>query len=109
MAAAMGGLGVALQASVNSWEIGGEHGGLTFTFVNTVSNLMGILAPIACGMLTDSLGVQTGFTAAFWLTAGLNVIGTVVFVTFVTVKPQKQQSHSKQTDKVSNQEQRITC
>ena len=107
MTVAMGALGVSLQGAVNSWEIGGEHGGLTFTFVNTVSNLMGILAPLVCGMLTDSLGVRAGFTAAFWLTAGLNVIGLVVFVTFVSVDSE-QQLDRKQTETGSNEEETIT-
>ena len=107
MTVAMGALGVSLQGAVNSWEIGGEHGGLTFTFVNTVSNLMGIAAPLVCGILTDSLGVRAGFTAAFWLTAGLNVVGLVVFVTFVSVDSE-QQLDRKQTETGSNEEETIT-
>ena len=95
-----------VTGAVNAWEIGGEHGGLTFTFVNAVSNLMGVLAPVVCGILTDSVGMRAGFTAAFWLTAGLNAIGTVVFVAFVSVKSE-QQLDRKRTDIGSNEEDTI--
>merc|ERR1712032_1761851 len=87
MAATMGALGVSLPTwTVNALELGGEHGGLTYTFVNNLSNLAGIVAPIMCGILVDRLGDRAGFTAAFWLAAGLNVLGMLVFVTFVSVK-----------------------
>ena len=98
MTAAMGALGLVIPIwQVNAMEIGGEHGGLTYTFVNNLANLAGILAPVVCGMLTDAMGKRAGFTAAFWLSAGVNVIGTVIYVVFVSAKSE-QQLDKKKTD-----------
>ena len=89
MTAAMGALGIAVSAwPVNALELGGPHGGLTYTFVNNVANTTGILGPLVCGMLTDNLGEETGFRAMFWLSAGINVAGAIVFAIFASVTPE---------------------
>ena len=86
MSMAMGSLGLAISSwSVNCLDIGGAYAGVAYAFVNTISNLMGAIAPLVCGVFTDALGDAEGYAAVFWLSAALNVLGALVFVVFVSV------------------------
>ena len=96
MTAAMGVLGLIVPLwSVNALELGGEHGGLTYAFVLNTANLSGIIAPLVSGLLTDALGLRPGFTAAFWLAAGLNVVSAVIYVLFASVESEPQLNRKK--------------
>jgi sugar phosphate permease len=91
MSTAMGCLGLAISSwSVNCLDIGGAYAGVAYAFVNTVSNIMGAIAPLVCGVFTDALGDAEGYTAVFCLSAGLNVLGAFVFVVFVSVESVEQ-------------------
>ena len=88
MTASMGALGLAISSwSVNALDIGGAYAGVAYAWVNTVSNIMGAIAPIVCGAFTDALGDEAGYTSVFWLSAVINIVGSIVFVAFVSVEP----------------------
>ncbi|KAK3598314.1 hypothetical protein CHS0354_029223 [Potamilus streckersoni] len=73
---------------VNHMDFSGVYTGTVFGICNAIANTTGVLAPVIAGMMTKN-GTQDEWRNFFYLTAGLNISGAVVFATFARATPER--------------------
>ncbi|TNN43231.1 Sialin [Liparis tanakae] len=66
---------------MNQIDIAPRYAGLLLGITNTFGTIPGILAPIATGYFTEDR-TMAGWRKVFWLAAGINVAGALVFTAF---------------------------
>ncbi|XP_056271085.1 sialin isoform X3 [Pseudoliparis swirei] len=72
---------------MNQIDIAPRYAGLLLGITNTFGTIPGILAPIATGYFTEDR-TMAGWRKVFWLAAGLNVAGALVYTVFGSGKIQ---------------------
>ncbi|XP_068431199.1 sialin-like isoform X2 [Clinocottus analis] len=82
-------IGGATAAGVymNQIDIAPRYAGLLLGITNTFGTIPGIVAPIATGYFTEDRTLA-GWQQVFWLAAGINVAGALVFTVFGSGKIQ---------------------
>lgn len=72
---------------MNQIDIAPRYAGLLLGITNTFGTIPGVMAPIATGYFTEDRTLA-GWRKVFWIAAGINVAGAVVFTIFGTGKIQ---------------------
>uniref|UniRef100_UPI003AAB7B69 sialin n=1 Tax=Centroberyx gerrardi TaxID=166262 RepID=UPI003AAB7B69 len=73
---------------INQIDIAPRYAGVLLGITNTFGTIPGVLAPIVTGYLTEDHSLE-GWRRVFWVAAGLNAIGAVVYTIFGSGKLQK--------------------
>ncbi|KAL3857471.1 hypothetical protein ACJMK2_012139 [Sinanodonta woodiana] len=73
---------------VNHMDFAGVFAGTVFGICNSVANTTGIVAPMVAGIMTQ-YGTQEEWRNFFYLTAGLNISGAVVFAASARATPER--------------------
>uniref|UniRef100_UPI0037E8DAD6 sialin n=1 Tax=Semicossyphus pulcher TaxID=241346 RepID=UPI0037E8DAD6 len=72
---------------INQIDIAPRYAGFLLGITNTFGTIPGVLAPIVTGYFTEDHTLE-GWRMVFWLAAGINVCGAVVFTIFGSGKIQ---------------------
>nr|XP_040045516.1 sialin isoform X1 [Gasterosteus aculeatus aculeatus]XP_040045517.1 sialin isoform X1 [Gasterosteus aculeatus aculeatus] len=73
---------------MNQIDIAPRYAGLLLGITNTFGTIPGVVAPIATGYFTEDR-TMAGWRKVFWVAAGINVVGAIIFTIFSSGKIQK--------------------
>ena len=68
--------------AANQLDLAPLHAGKIMGLAFTVANLGAIGGPLAVGVMTSEQSTRSEWQSVFWLSAGINVVGAIVFVVF---------------------------